>query len=186
MSYAWVIDDGITVAAYAVSDVIGISNIQLDRIRLEVNEQVAIPVQNIFISSTHTHSGADLQGLWGGASQGYKDMFVTLTSNAIISAYNTRKNCDLFISKTNGTEWARNRRGWGWTNDEMTIIDAYNVQTGEREGTFINFAVHPVVLDTDNLEFSADFAGYLRSHMKAGLGGDAPVAYVNGAEGIYY
>jgi len=183
MTYCWVVEDGNTTVAFMVSDVIGISNVQTDRIKFAVSEQTSIHYDNVHVSSTHTHSGSDLQGLWGGASQRYRDMFVDYSSNCIINAFNRREPAHLFVSSGNGTNWARNRRGHNWTNDLMSIISAFAIATGERLGTFLNFAVHPVVLDTDNREFSADFVYYFRSYVKEGLGGDAPVAFVQGAQG---
>ena len=98
-----------------------------------------VPRPNIFVGATHTHAGPDLQGLWGGVTAEYKQVVVDGTVAAIAEAYARREAAQLFVSKGVGS--ANNRRDWGYTDDELTVLDARSASTGERLGTVIQFAV---------------------------------------------
>jgi hypothetical protein len=179
---AWVIDDGNTTMAFAVFDTVGTSNRVLNRIRAGVLANTGIPYENIHLSSTHTHAGPDMQGLWGGCSDNYKNHMETGTIEAITEAWETRRPVRLYASKGNGTQYNGNRRGWGWTNDEITVLDAIDASNGERVGTVLNFAAHPTSTGSGNKEFSGDWCHYTRVYMEAGTGG-APNIFVNGPIG---
>ena len=147
--------------------------------RRTVEELTGIPVANILISCTHTHSGPDLQGLWGYVSESYRAQVVNLTVSAIVEAYETLQPARLLLSSGDGV--ANNRRDWGYTDTELVVIDALSEADGSRIGTMVNFAAHPVTLGSSNLQVSSDYIHYLREHMEASLG--APVVYFNGVIG---
>jgi hypothetical protein len=138
-----------------------------------------IPVGNIFVGATHTHAGPDLQGLWGGVSAAYKQVVVDGTVAAIVDAFRQRAPARLTLAK--GTGFANNRRGWGYTDDELTVLDAHALSDGARLGTLIQFAAHPTTLSAGNLLISSDYCHYLRLNAEAAL--NATVVFFNGAIG---
>ena len=142
-------------------------------------DATGIPIGNIFVGASHTHSGPDLQGLWGGVSDGYKQVVVDSTVAAIAEAYNDRQPARLLLSKGVGS--ASNRRDWGYTDDELTVLDVQNTVTSERLGAVIQFAAHPVTLGSSNLLVSSDYCHYVRTTAEAAL--NATVIYFNGAIG---
>jgi len=165
--------------AITVIDSIGISNVLLDQIRRGSSEQTGIPIENIMVGVTHTHSGPDLQGLWGYVTDSYEQFVVNGTIESIVNAYKSRVPAKLYASGAVG--YAFNRRDWGYTDTEITVLDAHRESDGSRIGTLINFASHPVALWRDNTLASSDWIHYTRATAEARLG--APVIYSQGAEG---
>jgi len=143
------IENGNTTLVTTVIDTTGITNILLDKIRLAASEEIGVPVTNILIGATHTHSGPDLQGLWRYITDSYEAFVINGTVNSIVNAYRTRKPAKLFVSGAVG--YASNRRGWDYTDTEITVLDAIDLE-GKRIGTLINFAAHTTAIGRDNLE----------------------------------
>jgi len=168
-----------TSAALVVLDSTGASNRILKAIREGVQGATGIPATHVLVSATHTHSGPDLQGLWGFVSDAYRQQVIDGAVQAIVNAHRSAVPARLLLSKGVGS--ASNRRDWGYTDTELTVLDAVDAATGQRIGTLINFAAHPVTLGSSNLEFSSDYCHYTRERAEGSLG--APVVYVNGAIG---
>jgi len=180
-SRAWVVDDGNTTMAFATIDSVGNSNRILKAIREGVEAATGIPSDNVHVSATHSHSGPDLQGLWGGFSENYRALIVGGSIDAIVEAYESRRPAYLYASQGNGTQYNRNRRGHEWTHDNIVTLDAIDASTGDRIGTVINFAAHPVALGSSNKLFSGDWCHYTREYLEQGTG--APAIFVNGPIG---
>ncbi|RMG17061.1 MAG: hypothetical protein D6731_04805 [Planctomycetota bacterium] len=66
-------------------------------------------------------------------------------------------------------------------DDEVGFLRVDDLETGRPLALVVNYAVHPTVLGSDNLEFSADLAGGIERALGARVG--APVLFFNGAEG---
>lgn len=62
---ALVLDDGATRLAIVVSDNLGIPRYVLDAARRAIHEKAGLPVENILLSATHTHSSASARGAGG-------------------------------------------------------------------------------------------------------------------------
>jgi hypothetical protein len=174
-----VLRHGRDVLAMAILDMPGISNRVLHKISELVSDDTHIPQDAIYVGATHSHSTPDLQGLWGGVPEDYKTLVETKTAEAIGTAFRSAVPVDLMVSK--GTAPNRNRRGWPFTDTELTVLDAKG-KDGTRVGTLIQFAAHPVILGAENKLISRDFVGYLVDYAESELGG-APVLYYNGVIG---
>ena len=59
---------------------------------------------------------------------------------SLSNAFQALEPAELFVSR--GTGFADNRRGYDYTDDEITVLDARSLD-GDRLGTFVNFAAHP-------------------------------------------
>lgn len=175
----FLVSNGNTTVAMTVLDTTGISNIILDRIRTGASKETGIPVDNILVGATHTHCGPDLQGLWGSVTDSYLDFVVNGTIASIASAFKGRQPARLMVS--GGQGYSRNRRGWDYTDTEITVLDALSLKDGSRIGTFINFAAHTTALNNQVRELSGDWAHYTRVAAEARLG--APVIFSNGPIG---
>ena len=110
----------------------------MQAIRDGVTAATGVARGNIYVGATHTHAGPDLQGLWGGVTAEYKQVVVDGTIAAIVEAYGRQQASRLFVSK--GTGQANNRRDWGYTDDELTVLDVISTSTDQRTGTVIQFA----------------------------------------------
>ncbi|MDP1776955.1 MAG: hypothetical protein Q8K94_10155, partial [Moraxellaceae bacterium] len=63
--------------AWVTLDAIGAGNLIQDAVKKAVNEascaqDLCIPIRNVLFGQTHTHAGADLQGLWGGVPKDWQ------------------------------------------------------------------------------------------------------------------
>lgn len=169
-------------------DCVGISRADINDIRQTVIDSGKIPsLKSINICSTHTHSAIDTQGLWGKAfySDGKNDEFMTAlkekTADAIIEAYNSRKDGKLYF----GTAEAD-----GLQTDTRTPVDFDSTITSIRfspfdksAGTYIiNYACHAEMLGSKTNVVSADFPAYMTKEISEKTNG-ANVIFLNGAIG---
>jgi hypothetical protein len=177
---AMVLRTGCKAVVFTILDMPGASNRILHRIADAVHGQTQIPKEDIYVGSTHSHSAPDLQGLWGGVPEDYKTRVVDLTSKAITDAFAAAAPADLLVSKGEGPN--RNRRDWGFTDKELTVLDA-QAKDGTRIGTLVNFAAHPVILGEGNKEISRDFCGYTVDHVETTLVAKDKVLFFNGVLG---
>ena len=126
--------------ANVVLDLVGIANGALYEIADGVVAATGggIKKEAVLVSATHTHTAPDLQGLWGGAPADYRQLVIDATVAAIAEAYANRRPARLFLSV--GNAQANNRRGWGYTDEDVTVLDVLDAATNERMGTVVNFA----------------------------------------------
>lgn len=83
---ALVLDDGVTTLAMVVVDSLGAGPDTLDEVKADASRRCGIPVENILISSTHTHSGPPSSGKEGTAAA-YRKIFVQGTADSIVQAH---------------------------------------------------------------------------------------------------
>jgi len=138
---AFVVEANGTALANVVLDLVGIANGAIYEIMDGVVAATggAIHRDAILVASTHTHAAPDLQGLWGGASAEYRQYVIDRTVAAIVEAYQTRRPSRIYLST--GTAQGNNRRGHGYTDEEVTVLDIVDNATNRRSGTVVNFAV---------------------------------------------
>lgn len=163
----------------AVLDVPGITNTKIQRIIDQVVNEVALNPDHILVSSTHTHSGPDMQGLWGGVPDVYRDRFLHKAAQAIIEAYRAMQPADIRVAQGTIAGTQNNRRDWGIADDSLTVLDFRNRQGGHRIATLINFGAHPASMDDSPM--SSDWPHFVRHYMEQHT--DAPSLFVNGIMG---
>jgi hypothetical protein len=157
-----------------------IGNEVLNAIRQGASNITGIPADNILISATHTHSGPDLNGLWGGVSSNYKQFFIHHSILSVVKAANQMKHATLTIGTTDAAKnLVINRRGLDYTDNELSVLQV--ITEDQTVATLVNFAVHPVVLRSENPLLSSDFVGTLERKIESQFGGTA--IFINGAQG---
>lgn len=88
---ALVLDDGANQLALAMVDVCLLYREQIDQAKRTVSEQIGIPMQNIMIASTHTHSGGTTVSVFqSDPDPWYLDFVTSRIADAILIAYNRR------------------------------------------------------------------------------------------------
>jgi hypothetical protein len=162
----------------AIVDLPGMGNRITRDVRAKVAAMTGLDAAQVLVGSTHSHSAPDFMGLWGGVPAGYREWLVDQTAASMAAAWEGRVPAELRVAT--GKAPANNRRGWGFTDDDMTILDAFDLEQ-QRIGAMVVFAAHPVVLGEDNKEISCDYPGYMVQSLEAELG--APVALFNGTLG---
>ena len=172
---AMVVRNAGTTVIFEILDAPGASNRVIGEIVAAASEATGVEADAIFVGSTHTHAGPDLQGLWGNVPLDYRALIIEHATQAIVEAHEALTEVQLSVSK--GRHDANNRRDWGYTNDTLTVLDA-QTPSGNRVGTLIQFAAHPVTLPSSNTQMSRDFTGFAVDFAQDELG--APVLYFNG------
>ena len=77
---------------------LGIGNLVRDEIRLGVAESTGLAPDAVLVSSTHTHCGPDLQGMWGGVTPSYRADVVRGAVLAVYNAVREKRPVDLEVS----------------------------------------------------------------------------------------
>ena len=162
----------------SIVDLPGMGNKISRDVRAKVVAMTGLTEPQVLVGSTHSHSTPDLMGLWGGVSGAYRTWLIDQIAASMVAAWFAREPGELRVAT--GKAPANNRRGWGFTDDDMTVLDGLDLNQ-QRIGTVVVFAAHPVVLGEDNKLISCDYPGYTVAALEAALG--APVALFNGTLG---
>jgi len=175
---AVVISNNETSIALLTVDCIGLMYPQLLEIREKVAKAIsAFPVQQIILSSTHTHSGPDVVGIWGqdlmhcGINEAHMSKIVNQAALALQKAWNTRKSgIARYAIGSFGEDWVKNISEPGLLDRTVTILqfkDALN----KNIATLVNFACHPTILDDVARGASSDYVGGFYRYLDSAQGG---------------
>lgn len=159
-------------------DCIGLMYPQLQEIREKVAKVIpGFPAQQIIMSSTHTHSGPDVVGLWGkdlmhsGLNEAHMKKIVSQAVVALQKAWNTRRSgIGRYAVGSFGEDWVKNISEPGLLDRTLTILqfkDALN----KNIATLVNFACHPTILDDVAAGASADYVGGYYKYADSAQGG---------------
>ncbi len=159
---AVVINDGNSSLAIVTFDCIGLLYTDVQQIRERTAAITSFPVERIVVSSTHTHSGPDVVGIWGpdyqhsGVDLTYIDFIVNTTAEQIKKADESKREAIVVTGEsTFGESWVQNI-----CNEEIdrsvTIMQFKDLQ-GNNIASFTNFACHPTYMDAKFTEVSADY-----------------------------
>ncbi len=169
-------------------DCVGISRKDINDIRKIVIESGKIPdVKSINICSTHSHSAIDTQGLWGknflsdGKNEEFMNSLKEKTANAIISAYNARKDGNLYFGTAEAGTLLTDTRTPDDFDSTLTRI-RFTPADGSEDTYIINLACHAECLGARTTVVSADFPAYMEKEIVSQTGG-ANVVFINGAIG---
>lgn len=193
-----VIDDGRTRIALVSLDVIGFMSDDVIDVRKQL--PAVLGVDYTSISSTHTHEGPDLLGMWGssdyssGVDKRYLKYVKSQTAQSIALAVQGLRRARLRMAQdAEGAAYlVEDTRQPQVLDPGLRMIQALDYESGQTIGTLVAWANHPETLWNKNLEITSDFPHYLRegiekgvyigdSLVRAGLGGIA--VYLNGAIG---
>ena len=193
-----IIDDGKTRIAIVVLDAIGFMNDDIIDVRKRIPAETGVTYT--IVSSTHTHEGPDLLGLWGGSpyksgiNSEYMEYVKSQIVKAVVTAVKNIRPTKLLISEdlTGAIPLAIDTRMPEVLDSGLKLVRAIDKENGKTLGSLIAWADHPETLWSDNLLVTSDFPHYVRegvekglfngdSLIKSGIGGIA--IYVNGAVG---
>lgn len=187
---AVVIANRVNAIALVTIDCIGLPYPVLQQIRDAVELKLPEHVFNaghIIVSSTHTHSGPDVIGIWGrdmmhtGTDSTYLRFLVKTTAEVIEKAWKRRQTA---VAKYADTVFGE---GWVENVSDSTEIDRtvsivqFTTSVGKNIATLTNFACHPTFLGREHTLVSADFPSGFYKQMKKNAGGIN--LYVQGAIG---
>ncbi|MFW9819527.1 MAG: neutral/alkaline non-lysosomal ceramidase N-terminal domain-containing protein [Candidatus Thorarchaeota archaeon] len=175
-----------TTMVFVALDLIGYFIDQVDLIRTEIEDEYGIDADNIIIACTHTHSGPDTLGLWNlpyptpGVNWPYMEFIANQIKQCISQAYQNMESAYIRFASAIVPGLMKNSRDEGRVYPNLEVMKVQS-RKGDNIATMINYAGHPEVLWSDNLELSADYVGYLCNKIEQKLGGIA--IFFNGALG---
>jgi len=177
------LSDGETTIVFVALDLIGYFIDQVDLIRQDFSPDV----DHIIIACSHTHSGPDTLGLWNwppGVNWPYMDYVRTRIVESIDNALQNMQKAKIKFASTTAPGLMKNSRDqlpkFAVTYPDLEVMKVEDA-AGGTIATMINFAGHPEVLWSNNLNMTSDYVGYLRDYVEEEFGGVA--LFFNGALG---
>lgn len=193
-----VISNGKTNLAIVALDAIGFMNNHVIEIRKKLQKDLKLDY--IVVTSTHTHEGPDLLGLWGksplhsGVNKKYLEYVNERIIKSVVIALQNMKPARLEVSEDpeGAAHLVKDTREPQVFDFGLRIIRAVDTETGLTLGTLVAWGDHPETLWGKNLLITSDFPHYLREYVEKGIyRGDSLIIkgtggiclYVNGAVG---
>ena len=193
-----IIDDGKTRLAIVIIDAIGFMNDDVVDVRKMIPAEAGITYT--IISSTHTHEGPDMLGLWSGTplkdkfNYEYMKFVKDRIVKSVVEASKNIRPVKLEISQdlTGAIPLVKDTRKPEVFDSGLRLIKAIDKENGKVMGSVVAWANHPETLWSKNLLVSSDYPHFVRvgvetgvfngdSLMKPGIGGVC--LYTNGAGG---
>lgn len=147
----------------------------------------------IYIGSSHTHSGGGAylnlpivgEKLSGKFDPDITNFYVERTAEAIISSIRNSFEGKIGLGYGHVSDLSSYRASWPKDVAPLSDIAIIKVTTLEDIplAVIFNYPIHPSVLKSQNLLFSADFVGYARDFISSLIGSGVEALYFNGAEG---
>lgn len=162
-AHAMVMEDGEQTLAILNLDLLEVTSELTLALRQRIYEVCGIPSDHVFISATHTHSGP-LVAEWFGQQPEREtiELILASSSQAVQEAQRNLEPVQVLRGNKVVPGIAKDRRSLQESPD--TSLQVLGFYAGEcLKGCIVNFALHPTILGADNLLYSADYPGYIRS-----------------------
>lgn len=178
------IESGDSRAALVTVDV-GAIPVQIwERVTAKAAEDFNIPVENVILNATHTHS------VPFGWTIGYEEQVYQAISEAVADlqpaqmAFGTG---EAYINVNRNIIDPETKRWWEGPNydgpsDKTVAVISFETVEGDPIAVYYNYAVHPVITGTLDL-ISGDIPGAASKYVEDSLGGDAIAVFAYGASG---
>jgi len=175
---AVVVSDQQTDLSMISFDCIGLLYPELIKIREMVKEKLpSFPVDHIVMSSTHTHAGPDVVGIWGedlghsGVNEKHMKLIVEKASEAIVEAVKNKVKAKAFYARGSfGDDWVKNISEPTELDREVSVMQ-FKSKDGKNLATITNFACHPTIMDDATTMASADYVGGYYHYLDSAQGG---------------
>ena len=159
-------------------DCIGLLYPQLQAIRSRIKVELPlIDPEHIVMSSTHTHSGPDVVGIWGkdlahsGVNDKHMQLIVDRAVEAIKEATQARKPVNIsFGSGSFGEDWVKNISEPEELDRTVSIIQLTDLN-GKNIAMLTNFACHPTIMDDASTAASSDYVWGYYKYLDSAQGG---------------
>lgn len=144
-------------------------------IRTAIEQETGVPAANVMVSSTHTHSGPDTLGGWGGVPGWYlrqiRDAAIASAGRAAGGAVPARLEVGAFDARQRNSE----RRNFYRSSSDFqgTWLRATTPGGQGTIATLLNFGAHPTTVGSGNQLLGSDFPGVWASEVERALGGVA-------------
>ena len=159
-------------------DCIGLLYPQLQEIRAKIKVELpSINAEHIVMSSTHTHAGPDVVGIWGkdlahsGVNNKHMQLIVNRAVEAIKEATEARKPVSIsYGTGSFGEDWVKNISEPGELDRSVSIIK-FSDSKGKNIAMLTNFACHPTIMDDASTAASSDYVWGYYKYLDSAQGG---------------
>jgi len=131
----------------------------LDDVQREVAPELGLQPSQIVISSTHTHAGADIMGIWGGSPASYIKQVHDAAALAVKQAWAARRPARLTWASTQAGDMLTNQSNFQGMDEELRVLVASDPDTGQPIAMLPNWQGHPSVVPGNELH--PDWPGVL-------------------------
>lgn len=173
-------------------DLIWLTKAMTDRLRRSLSASLNLPIQNILLSATHTHSGPVTSRMLSNEADavvpppdaGYLARVDAAISAAAHDARQRAEPAAVRVSSVASAGLGSNRRDpSGATLTEWPVVHADRLSDGSPIAAMCVCAMHPTVLHEDSTLISGDFPGLARQAFKSRLGDGVVYLHHLGASG---
>jgi hypothetical protein len=181
--------DGKRVAMVSL-DVVGLFNLEVQRARVEMRRRYPdMPIDELVVSSTHTHEGVDTMGYWGqlylntdGKYPAYQAFIRSQIIDAVHDAYVRLEHAQVRFGRIDTAARIPVRDSRPPVVRDPWLYAAQFVRAdGSTIGTIVNWSNHPESMASSNSLVSSDFIDGARTTLEHDLGGTA--VYFSGSVG---
>ncbi len=142
----------------------------------------AVPRSHVIVGSDHSHAGPDTTGVWGGLPESYLAFLRDQTVGAIVDAYESREQANLWTGAVDATDLIRSQFDQP-PNDvvdgELRVLVATEPSDSAKPiATLINYAAHATVMGSGNTLISGDWPSIVSDGIERTLGIDTAVVMV--------
>lgn len=175
---------------FVTLDAVGAGNIIQADLTAAIAESTGVSASNVVFGQTHTHAGADLQGLWGGVPQDWiKTVLYPQAVDAAQRALATREAVTLSVSHRLDSNYNNYRRPRQDTDADadprVSLLRAEAVSGGRIVGHILQYAAHPTSVNEDPRAPHADYilgaVDYLEELGGTALYYNGPIADASGS-----
>jgi hypothetical protein len=178
---------GKTVAMVSI-DVVGFFHLEIERARDELAVRYpSLDIDELMVSSTHTHEGVDTMGYWGqlylntdGKFPAYQAFIRSQIIDAVQEASANLEPASVRFGVGHYDTAIRDSRPPTVIDDEV-VAAQFVRDDGSTIGTIVNWSNHPEAQGSNNGLVSSDFPHGARTTLEAELGGTA--VYFSGSVG---
>jgi hypothetical protein len=193
LAIALFIDNGEKQIVLCSVDHLGFTHEMVQEIIQEVHHIPNLAHCEIYIASSHTHSGGGAylnipvigESLAGPYSPQVTQFYIKKTVEAILKASQNLVSAKIGIGYGKAEDLSQYRGLWPLDVTpvkEVTVLKVTKLDDSPLAVLF-NYPVHPTVLTSQNDLFSSDFVGYARESLQNLLGFHVQAIYFNGAQG---
>ena len=186
-----VLDDGEERAALVVCDLIGLGRDIVNDARRRIRNLAGIKEENVMITSTHTHTGPDLEFV----EEAWIENLKSQIAGVVYAASNCLREARVGAAKGQCLVGSNRRNPnspyspyflYSWPEgpiDPTVLVLRIEDASGRVMGTLVNYACHPVTLGPRELRISRDFPGYALQILEYAWGQDIVAVFMNGCCG---
>lgn len=193
LAIALFIDNGEKQIILCSVDHLGFTHEMVQDIIQQVHAVPQLKQSEIYIASSHTHSGGGAylnipllgEGLAGPYNSEVTKFYVGRTVEAILQASQNLIPAKFGIGYGKAENLSTYRGLWPIGITPVSDVAVIKVTKLDETpiAVLFNYAVHPTVLESRNRLFSSDFVGSARNYLQMLLGPDVQAIYFNGAQG---